>query len=612
MRLIESTKLFVHVGGGNELNDSKLSYNGGGRGTTSFNVQSNGCGATDIRIGVDDLNHRVIVAGGAGGGLMGRIPQTVGGDYPSGGKQQEAGTHYGSKTLKPRFGVGGGTGGIVCEGVEIYGGGGGGGWYGGGGGFVNDRSFNKFCGGAGGSGYILTADSYKPSGYALTEKYYLTDAITCDPADAGYINHSSDYAHGFARIRLLDEPPTVTLPSSNLGNINKNNDVSLKCTIVVGSESRVNLSLKLNNENISTQSVSNGAHNLIIPKDKLYPLSIGSSNTITVTASNSTGKSTSKTCIFDIINTKPSINISSITDTQTTFTVLDLDNNLNRIEFYLDSTLLETITTDLYLEKTINYTLEDNAIHTVKIKAIDETNEFTEKVVSISKNLMPLQEDFTITDFNNSLSEFKTTFLNGKTSIINTLALKNIEASLNNTLVELSEKIKTSFDSSDASVQDLMNQLTQANNTISQLNSKFKYATGTAYARENSSLIACVYDPNTSHTVTETSPYWLDLNGIGFIPDIFFAECEYEPHSNAFYKYFVFAIKNTFSISNNTGFVVNIAFNKEYGDKSFKLRGALYTLGKRNVSMDNTGVRVPALNTLNDFRAYKWHAIKFK
>ncbi|HBF9999150.1 TPA: hypothetical protein ACMU6X_003613, partial [Clostridioides difficile] len=70
--------------------------------------------------------------------------------------------------------------------------------------------------------------------------------------------------------------------------------------------------------------------------------------------------------------------------------------------------------------------------------------------------------------------------------IINTLALKNIEASLNNTLVELSEKIKTSFDSSDASVQDLMNQLTQANNTISQLNtqinglnSKYKYAYST-------------------------------------------------------------------------------------------------------------------------------------
>ncbi|MCC0636817.1 hypothetical protein [Clostridioides sp. ES-S-0001-02] len=259
----------------------------------------------------------------------------------------------------------------------------------------------------------------------------------------------------------------------------------MKCTIVVGSENRVNLSVKLNNENISTQSVSNGTHNLIIPKDKLYPLSIGSSNTITVIASNSTGKSTSKTCIFTIINTKPSINISSISDTQTTFTVLDLDNNLNRIEFYLDSILLETMTTDLYLEKTLNYTLEDNAIHTVKIKATDETNEFTEKVVSISKNIMPLQEDFTITDFNNSLSEFKTTFLNGKTSIINTLALKNIEASLNNTLVELSEKIKTSFDSSDASVQELQNRITELNNQLSQ---RKRRAKGTFFFNEETRI----------------------------------------------------------------------------------------------------------------------------
>ncbi|MCL6821590.1 hypothetical protein M3E88_021955, partial [Clostridioides difficile] len=166
--------------------------------------------------------------------------------------------------------------------------------------------------------------------------------------------------------------------------------------------------------------------------------------------------------------------------------------------------------------------------------------------LSISKNIMPLPENVNLNDISTKLVEVNAGFKVGKTSIINTLALKNIEASLNNTLVELSEKIKTSFDSSDASVQDLMSQLTQANNTISQLNSKYKYATGTAYARKNSSLIACVYDPNTSHTVTETSSYWLDLNGIGFIPDIFFAECEYEPHSNAFYKYFVFAIKNTF------------------------------------------------------------------
>ncbi|EQF47023.1 putative phage domain protein, partial [Clostridioides difficile CD175] len=319
-----------------------------------------------------------------------------------------------------------------------------------------------------------------------------------------------------------------------------------------------------------------------------------------------------KTVIFTKGNTKPKLNITSYNSTTTIFTAIDTDNNLSKIEWFIDDVLKETITTDLYLEKIINYELTDNAVHTLKIVATDAENATVEKVLSISKEIMPFQSDASLSDISTKLAEIGEGFKNGKTSIINTLALKNIEASLNNTLVELSEKIKTSFDSSDASVQDLMNQLTQANNTISQLDSKYKYASGTANARENSSLIACIYDPNTSHTVEETSPYWLDLNGIGFIPDIFFAECEYEPNSDAFYKYFVFAIKNTFSISNNTGFVVNITFNKEYGDRSFKLRGDLYTLGKRHVSMDNTGVRVPALNTLNNLRAYKWHAAKFK
>ncbi len=56
--------------------------------------------------------------------------------------------------------------------------------------------------------------------------------------------------------------------------------------------------------------------------------------------------------------------------------------------------------------------------------------------------------------------------------------------------MELSEKIKTSFDSSDASVQDLMNQLTRANNTISQLNTRYKVASGITYQLNNPSLSA--------------------------------------------------------------------------------------------------------------------------
>ncbi|MCB4305177.1 hypothetical protein LGK37_17015, partial [Clostridioides difficile] len=104
----------------------------------------------------------------------------------------------------------------------------------------------------------------------------------------------------------------------------------------------------------------------------------------------------------------------------------------------------------------------------------------------ISKGIAPLPTGSTTDEVTSKWMEIKDTFKSGKTSIINTLALKNIDASLNNTLVELSEKIKGGFDSGDASLQDLMNQLTQANNTISQLNtqinglnSKYKYAYST-------------------------------------------------------------------------------------------------------------------------------------
>ncbi|WP_131043685.1 glycine rich domain-containing protein, partial [Clostridioides difficile] len=158
----------------------------------------------------------------------------------------------------------------------------------------------------------------------------------------------------------------------------------------------------------------------------------------------------------------PFLNISSYNSTQVTFKADHTDPTLlTKIEVFIDDTLKETITTDLTLEKTINYTLEDNALHTLKIVVTDSNNATAEKVLSISKNIMPLPENVNLQDISSKLIEVNAGFKTGKTSIINTLALKNIEASLNNTLIELSEKIKISFDSSDASVQDLMNQLTQ-------------------------------------------------------------------------------------------------------------------------------------------------------
>lgn len=436
---------------------------------------------------------------------------------------------------------------------------------------------------------IFNVSDEKRYSVSSSTTFSLTSSVVYMP-----LPNEPEHQTGFS----MEQKVRVEFINDPIINMDSFENLSKGCTInysVVDQEPTIKFTIteKLNNTVLTTRNNTvGGNYEIILTNEQILGLDINSQNSLIIEIStNDGGLVTSKTVTFTRTNNKPTVLVNLYNSNSAKFIVSDLDNNLSKIEWYLDDVLKETITTDLTTEKTINYELADNAIHTLKIVATDAENATAEKVLSISKEIMPLQTDATLQDISSKLVEIGEGFKNGKTSIINTLALKNIEASLTNTLVELSEKIKTSFDSSDASVQDLMNQLTQANNTISQLNSKYKYATGTAYARENSSLIACIYDPNTSHTVTETSPYWLDLNGIEFIPDIFFAECEYEPNSDAFYKYFVFAIKNTFSISNNTGFVVNIALDKRYSDRAFNLRGSLYTLGKRNVSMDNTGVQ---------------------
>ncbi|HGM3455764.1 TPA: hypothetical protein ACKOIR_003811, partial [Clostridioides difficile] len=101
----------------------------------------------------------------------------------------------------------------------------------------------------------------------------------------------------------------------------------------------------------------------------------------------------------------------------------------------------------------------DNALHTIKIVVTDSSNATAERIFTVSKGIAPLPTGSSSEEVTNKWREIKDSFKTGKTSIINTLALKNIESNLNNTLVELSEKIKQSFDSSDASVQELENQI---------------------------------------------------------------------------------------------------------------------------------------------------------
>ena len=132
----------------------------------------------------DSLLSRIIVAGGgagAGGGDNGKGGQGGGlsGTTKDGGGGYGDNAGPGTQTESPQSGDARGRGGFGYGGLGLYkdsgyGGSGGGGWYGGSG-TVPDGSGDDDQAGSGGSGYVLTADSYKPTGYTPDEHYYLTD-----------------------------------------------------------------------------------------------------------------------------------------------------------------------------------------------------------------------------------------------------------------------------------------------------------------------------------------------------------------------------------------------------------------------------------------------------
>ena len=204
----KNTDLFITVGGSGitPTEDNTLVYthrptvafNGGGSRGTNDVKSTFGGGATDIRLKRVDENinesesllSRIIVAGGAGGhgaaetsgnrfggeggGYSGNNPSnTRNGTVPGPGTQT-------SSPANDRVGGGFGYGGSGVFANNGYGGAGGGGWFGGSG-CIPDVSNDDDRGGCGGSGYVLTEESYKPEGYLEgiddISKYYLTDTV---------------------------------------------------------------------------------------------------------------------------------------------------------------------------------------------------------------------------------------------------------------------------------------------------------------------------------------------------------------------------------------------------------------------------------------------------
>ncbi|HGS9806228.1 hypothetical protein E1H49_19440 (plasmid) [Clostridioides difficile] len=509
--LKKETTLYLYVG-----IDGRKGYNFNGAG---YGNGASGGGATDIRLigGTWDneqgLLSRIIVAGGGGGtydkqhggdggGLKGTLGTSSTGAAAHGGTQFEGGRGRDKDgSCDGFFGKG-----ATPENPSSQSGGGGG-WFGGA--YPASGFGNGSCGG---SGYVLTKDSYKPPGYTPTSEYYFDNVVMTTGGNTTVVGNYSD---GRAKITLLQALPFLTVSSYN-----------------------------------STQATFKADH------------------------------------------TDPTL--------------------LTKIEYFIDDILKETITTDLTLEKTINYTLEDNALHTLKIVVTDSANATAEKVVSISKGIAPLPAGSTTDEVTNKWIEIKDTFKSGKTSIINTLALKNIEASLNNTLVELSEKIKTSFDSPDASLQDLMNQLTQANNTISQLNTKYKVASGRTSTLTDTTSTAYLYVNSESNPNYPMNPGgWINIEGLNFIPNIFFAECECTLNSpTQFYKYLIFATYSIPSLSDKD-FVITTALRKTNSDTKFTADGQIYINNRGNTYINNQGVYIPAYRPSVSYTLYNWYAIKF-
>lgn len=384
-----------------------------------------------------------------------------------------------------------------------------------------------------------------------------------------------------------DMKQVVTLELIPDPNIIINNDlgvISDSCNInyrIPDSETSVKFDVteKLNGVVISKKNYAlDGNYTLNLTDEHLSTLSFNSTNNITIELSTyQGGKFLEKTVTFTKGNTKPKLNISSYSSTSATFTAIDTDNNLSKIEWFIDDVLKETITTDLTAEKKINYELTDNAIHTLKIVATDAENATVEKVLSISKEIMPLEDNADLEDISNKVNEMKDVLKNGKTSIVNVLALKNIESSLNNTLVELSEKIKTSFNSGDASLQELQNRITELTNQLSQ---RKRWASGTV-----------------TRVPTDYVP-WTITTDLSFIPSVVYITCSVTYYNYCYIRY-----------SSNVGTVYGIPIDSDTKYNLYSYISDISSSGFK-IHFFSYGKEVTKLDTRPDYNDIHWYAFE--
>ena len=220
------TLSYIYIGAkGPEIEGAGItpeSYNGGGSGSSGLSpdkrATGSGGGATDIRIIDKTENHRIIVAGGGGGCALtvhasckaGSGGGINGGDG-DGSPNAKGGTQYNAQEVPNDYFKGTfGKGGSADESQTLTFAGGGGGWYGG-----SSSQISSGRGGAGGSGYALHKDSYKPQGYQIQDEKYFFKYWELYSGDMTFMQCSGSYPNtelfetghegsGCARITILN------------------------------------------------------------------------------------------------------------------------------------------------------------------------------------------------------------------------------------------------------------------------------------------------------------------------------------------------------------------------------------------------------------------------
>lgn len=235
--LLNNTILYLYTGGHGQSSNSTTrgtlipgGFNGGGNSyvryyTTAYSSCGSGGGASDIRIGIDSLYARVIVAGGGGsdgatyleGGAGGFDGTSATGGCGTGGyggymdgvfdKEYQINNKYDSVTEEEGAKAGFGFGGNGISYANGYGGAGGGGWYGGSGTYP-DSSIDDDRGGGGGSNFALCQDygKYCPNNYLLDSEYFLMDVQGGNGTNEG---------DGYIQITVLDCPSKYYIKNNN-------------------------------------------------------------------------------------------------------------------------------------------------------------------------------------------------------------------------------------------------------------------------------------------------------------------------------------------------------------------------------------------------------------